>query len=73
MDRDIGFDFNDILSDVKLYKGKEKNILIYGILYKTSINAKPLRSRLEKIDGFIKVQNRVGYSVLFDYRWFDKI
>ena len=48
-DRDI--DFSDILLDEKLYKENNQNILIYDISYKTSIGAKPLRIRFNKIDG----------------------
>ena len=54
-DRDI--EFSDILLDEKLYKEKRENVLIYDISYKTSTGAKPLRIRLDKIDGFIKVQD----------------
>ena len=47
--------------------------MIYDILYKTSTGAKPLRIRYNKIDGFIKIYNRIRYLVLFDSGWFDKI
>ena len=46
---------------------------VYDILYKTSAGAKPLRFMFDKIDGFIKVHNRVRYLVLFDYGWCDEI
>ena len=39
------FDFYKILIDKKSYE----NILIYDILYKTLIGAKPLRIRFDKI------------------------
>ena len=73
MDRDSGFDFNDILLDEKLYKEKDENILIYDILYKTSTNAKPLRTNFNKIDRFVKTHNGIVRLVLFDYGWFDKV
>ena len=41
----------DILIDEKSYK----NILVYSVSYKSLIDSKPLRIRLDKIDGFIRV------------------
>ena len=73
MDRDSNFDFNDILSNKKLYKEIHENILIYDISCKTPANAKPLHIRFTKIDGFIKTHNGIWCLVLFDYGWFDKI
>ena len=61
--RDI--DFSDILLDEKLYKEKYENILIYGISYKTPMGV--------KIDRFIKIDDKIRYLVLFDYRYCDKI
>ena len=55
------FDFENILIDEKSYK----NTLINDILYRTLIGAKPLRIRLDKIDGFIRVYNGTKYLVLF--------
>ena len=45
----IDTDFSSILLNKKLYIKKIDNILIYDILYKTSIGAKPLRIRQVKI------------------------
>ena len=59
MDRDSNFDFSDILSNKKLHKEIHENILIYEISYKTPVNAKPLRIRFNKIDGFIKTHNGI--------------
>ena len=70
-DKDI--DFSDILLDKKLYKENNKNILSYEISYKTSTGAKPLGIWLNKIDGFIKIYNKIRYLVLFDYSYCDKI
>ena len=70
-DRDI--DFSDILVDEKLYKEKCQNILIYDISYKTLTRAKPLHIRFNKIDGFIKIHDKIRYLVLFDYSFCDKI
>ena len=47
--------------------------MIYDISCKTSTGAKPLRIRYNKIDGFIKIYNRIRYLVLFDCGWFDII
>ena len=57
--------------DEKLYE----NILVYDISYKTSTGPKPLRTRFDKIDGFIRVRGgEFRYLVLlFDYGLFDKI
>ena len=43
------FDFDSILLDEKSYK----NILVYGISYKTLIGVKPLRIRFDKVDECI--------------------
>ena len=37
------------------------------------MGAKPLRVRFGKVDGFIKTQDGIGYLVLFDCSWCDKI
>ena len=44
------FDIDNILMDEKSYE----NILIYNILYKLLIGAKPLCIRFNKIDEFIR-------------------
>ena len=44
------FNLDNILIDEKSYQ----NILVYNISYKTLIDAKPLRIRFAKIDGFIQ-------------------
>ena len=63
----------DILLDEKLYKEKYENILIYDISYKTSTGAKPLRIRFDKIDGFIKIHDKIRSLVLFDHSYCDEI
>ena len=62
----------DLLFDKKPYE-TYKNILIYDISYKTSTSAKPLCIRLDQIDGFIKVLDRIKYLVLFNYGYFHKL
>ena len=47
--------------------------MIYDILYKTSTGAKLLRIRSDKIDGFIKVHDKIRYLILFDYKNCGKI
>ena len=37
------------------------------------MGAKPLRIRFDKIDGFIKIHNKIRCLVLFDYSYCDKI
>ena len=41
------FDIDNILIDEKPYK----NIIVYKILYKTFMGAKPLRIRFDKVNG----------------------
>ena len=70
-DRDI--DFSDILLDEKLYKEKNEKKLIYDISFKASMGAKPLGISFKKIDGFIKIHDKISYLVLFHYTYCDKI
>ena len=64
--RDIKY--RDILLGNKSYETSE-NVLMYDISYRTLTGAKPLRIRLNKIDGFIKIHNKIRYLVLFDYNY----
>ena len=75
---DKSIDFSDILLDKKLCKEKCENILIYGISYKASTSAKPLRIRFDKIDllNYLYrciIHDKIRYSVLFDYSYYGKI
>ena len=63
------FDLNNTLIDEKSHK----NILIYDISYKTLIDSKPLRIRLDKIDGFIRIYNGTRYLTLLDSEKYDAI
>ena len=67
----------EILNLVTFYQTKnyiKKNeILIYDISCKTSTGAKPWRIRFDKIDGFIKMHDKIRYLILFDYSYWDKI
>ena len=47
--------------------------MVYDISYKTLIDAKPLRLRFDKIDGFIRVYDGTKYLVLFGSERFDCI
>ena len=49
-----------ILLDEKSYK----DTLVYNILYKNYMDAKPLHIRFNKVDGIIKVCNEVRYLEL---------
>ena len=60
--------YRDILLGNKSYETSE-NVLMYDISYRTLTGAKPLRIRLNKIDGFIKIHNKIRYLVLFDYNY----
>ena len=63
------FDLDNILIDEKSHK----NILIYGISYKTLIDPKPLRIRFDKIDRFIRIYDGTRYLTLFGSEKFDAI
>ena len=49
------FNLDNILIDEKSFE----NILIYNISYKSLSDAKPLRIRFDKIDGFIRVYDGI--------------
>ena len=51
--------FSGTLLDEKLYNEKNKNILIDDISYKTSLGAKSLHIRFNKIDWFIKIHDKI--------------
>ena len=63
------FDLDNILIDEKSHE----NILIYDILYKTVIGAKPFRVRFDKIDGSIRVYDGIRYLTLFGSEKYDAI
>ena len=65
LDRDI--EFSDFLLDAKLYKENFENILVDDISYKTSAGAKPLLIRFNKIDGFIKINEKIKYCDKIKY------
>ena len=47
--------------------------MIFDILYKTLIDSKPLRVRLDKIDGFIRIYDETKYLTLFGSKKYDAI
>ena len=47
--------------------------MIYDISYEAFMGAKPLRIRLDEIDGFIKIYDGIRYLVLFCPGWYDEI
>ena len=63
--RDI--DFSDTLSHKKSYKNKYQNILIHEILYKSLMGEKPLRTKFNEINGFIKIYDGIRYLLLHYY------
>ena len=63
------FHIDNILIDKKSHE----NILVYDILYKTSIGTKPLRVRFDKIDEFIRFYDGITYLTLFGSEKYDAI
>ena len=63
------FNLDNILIDGKSFE----NNLVYSISYKTLIDAKPLRVRFDKVDGFIRVYDGTRYFVLFGSEKYDFI
>ena len=57
MEVDEYINVDRILLDQKSYE----NILVYNILYKTLLDAKPLRIRFDKVGGIIKIYNGIKY------------
>ena len=55
-----GFDLNNILLSEKSYE----KILLYDVLYKTLIGAKPLCIIFDKVNEFIRDFDRMKYLVL---------
>ena len=52
----------------------QENISVYGILYKTSTDPKPISITFDKIDGSVMVlDGKIKHLLLFDYEFFDKI
>ena len=62
-------DLDNVLINEKSYD----NILVYNISYKTLIDAKPLRIRFDKIDGFIRFYEETRYLLLFGSKKYDFI
>ena len=60
---------NNILLDQNPYK----NVLVHNISYKNLINSKPLRFRLDKIDGFVRVYDGTRYLPLFGSEKYDSV
>ena len=63
------FDFGNILLNEKSYE----NILVYDILYKKLIGAKPFCVRFDKINEFIRVYDGSRYLLLFEPAKYDAI
>ena len=56
-----------------LDKKSHENILVFDIPYKTLTGAKPLRIKLNKVDGFIRVYDGPRYLVLVGSEKYDFI
>ena len=63
--RHIDIYSGDILLDEKLYKTYENN-LIFNISYKAFMSSIPLHIGIDKIDGFIKIYDRIRCLVTLD-------
>ena len=63
------FHLGTFLIDEKSYE----NILVYNISNKGLIYSKPLRTRFDKIDGFVRVYDGTRYLVLFESEKYDFI
>ena len=63
------FNFGNILIDKISYE----NSFVYNFSYKTLIDAKPMRIRFDKIDGFIIVYDGTRHLVLFRPEKYDAI
>ena len=59
--KDFDFDFDNILIDEKSYK----NNLVYDISYKTLFGSKPLHTRVDQKDRFVRVYDGNRYLLLF--------
>ena len=59
------FGFDNILLEEKSYENSYENIMIYDILCKTFMGAKPLRITFDNVDGFIKNYDGTRSLVLF--------
>ena len=45
--------------------------MVCDVSYKTLTGAKPLRLRFKKVDGFIRIYDRIKYLVLFGLKKYD--
>ena len=63
------FDYVNSLIDEK----SQQNILIYDILHKDLIGAKPFRTKYNQVDGCIRVYDGSKYLVLFGLEKYDAI
>ena len=54
------------VDNIFLDENTYENILVYNILYKTFMDAKPLRIRFDKVDEIIKIYNGIRYLELSD-------
>ena len=61
------FDFDNILKDEKLHENVS-NISnnVYNISHKTLMCAKTMRTRFDKVHGFVSVYDRTRYLTLFE-------
>ena len=70
--------FNDIIKleyfvidNILIHKKSHKNILIYGISYKTLIGPTALHIIFDKLDGFIRIYDGTRYLTLTGSKKYD--
>ena len=54
------------VDNILLYEESYKNILGYNILYKRCMDANPLRTRFDKVDGVIEIYGGITYLEFFN-------
>ena len=74
------FYFDDIieledfgLDNILIDKKSHRNVLIYNISYKTLIDPKPLRTRFDQIDEFIRIYDGIRYLKLLGSEKYDAV
>ena len=55
---------NTNVDNTLLHPKSYENTLVYNILYKIFIDAKPLHIRLDKVDRIIKIHDKIRYLEL---------
>ena len=62
-----------IFGSILIHEKSYENILDYNISYKFLIGTKPLRIRLDKVEGFIRVNDGTRYLISFGPEKYDTL